>query len=103
MEDAVERAIDKLRGAVPSSSKVILFGSRARGSARPSSDLDFLVIEERVESRHREMGRLRAALRGLGVPVDVIVVSAKDAYEWGDVYGTVVHAALSEGQVVAET
>ena len=39
------------------------------------------------------MVRLSRALRPLGVPVDVVVVSRAYAQRWGDVEGTVVHSA----------
>lgn len=44
--------------------------------------------------------RLRRGLRGLGVPMDIMVVSERYAEEWGGVQNTMVHAALSEGQVL---
>jgi len=80
---------------------VILFGSHARGDARRGSDLDFLVIEGEVESKHAEMVRLRRALRGLKTPIDVFVASESQVEEWGGVRGTVLHEALSEGREVA--
>jgi len=44
---------------------------------------------------------LRRALRGLGVFADVLVVSEREAEDWRDVRGSLVHAALSEGRVLA--
>ena len=41
--------------------KVILFGSYARGSARPGSDVDLLVIERDPVAQRREAIRLRWA------------------------------------------
>jgi len=35
------------------------------------------------------------------VPADIIVVSEESVREWRDVYGTVIHAALSEGRELA--
>ncbi len=82
--------------------RVILFGSHARGDARSGSDVDFLVVERDVESSFEESVRLRPKLRGLGIPIDVIVVSERDAEDWGEVKNTIVNAALREGKVVAE-
>lgn len=97
-DDVIERAGRTLAQAAGSPAKVILFGSRARGDARPASDLDFLVIEQDLTSRRDERVRLRMALEELGVPVNVIVVSERHVEEWGAVEGTMVHSALQGGQ-----
>ena len=102
-EDVIAEAGRTLARAARSPARVILFGSWARGEARPDSDLDFLVIEREVDSKLDEMVRLRDALPPLGVPVDVLVVSQEHAEDWAEVPGTMVHAALSEGRVLVET
>lgn len=83
--------------------KIILFGSRARGDASADSDYDFLVIERDPADRHAEMVKLARALRPLHLPADVVVVSQRYADDWGDVKGTMVHAALSEGRLLHAT
>jgi uncharacterized protein len=80
--------------------RVILFGSAVRGALSEHSDLDFLVIERDVEDRHAEQARLRWAIRSLGIPVDVVVVSERYADEWGGAYGSLVYAAMTEGRLV---
>ena len=46
LDDAlIQEAGQRLHAAAPPGSRVILFGSHARGQAGPHSDLDFLVIE----------------------------------------------------------
>ena len=99
----IERAARTLADAAESPARVIVFGSHARGDARDGSDLDFLVIERDVANRAVEMVRLRDALPPLDVPVDVIVVSEKHAAKWSVVRGTMIHAALGEGRLVAES
>ena len=101
--EIVDRAGRLLANAVPPESKVILFGSNGRGDAGADSDFDFLVIEPLVASKAKEMVRLRAALDPLRVAADVVVVPRKYAEEWGDVPGTLIHDALTEGRVLAET
>jgi predicted nucleotidyltransferase len=90
----------RLATAARSPARVLLFGSRARGDARAGSDLDFLVIEKRVESKLQEMVLLRDALPPLGVPVDVVVVSEDEAERRGSVPSTLIHRALREGRVL---
>jgi predicted nucleotidyltransferase len=101
--EIVERAGRLLADAAPAESKVILFGSHGRGDAGDDSDFDFLVIEPSVESKAAEMVRLLAVLDPLEVAADVVVVPREYAEAWGDVPGTLVHDALAEGRVLAET
>jgi predicted nucleotidyltransferase len=101
--EIVERAGRLLAEAVPSKSKVILFGSHSRGDADDDSDFDFLVIESSVVSKAAEMLRLLAVLDPLKVAADVVVVPREYAEAWGDVPGTLIHDALTEGRVLAET
>lgn len=101
-EALIAEAGRRLAAAAPGA-KVILFGSRARGEGRPDSDLDLLVIEPgEVSERRAETARLRRELRGLEVALDVIVVSAKHAEQWGHFKGTVLNEALNEGRVLVE-
>jgi predicted nucleotidyltransferase len=97
----IEEAGRRLVRAAGESAQVIQFGSHARGDARTDSDLDFLVIEPKVDNRRAESVRLRRELRGLGVAADVVVVSADHVTEWGGVKSTLLHEALTEGRALA--
>ena len=104
MQDPLVTEITRrLVAAVPARSRIVLFGSRARGEVGPHSDVDVLVIEPSVADAARESARLRATLDGLRVPVDVVVVAAGDARRRAAVRATIVDRALREGQVLAET
>jgi predicted nucleotidyltransferase len=101
-DDAViHEAGRRMLAAAPAGSRVILFGSHARGEAGEHSDLDFLVIEPSVENVAKESVRLHKTLKGLGVWADVIVRSEESVREWRDVYGTVINSALREGREIA--
>ncbi|HEY7950699.1 MAG TPA: nucleotidyltransferase domain-containing protein [Solirubrobacterales bacterium] len=99
-EILIAEAGRRLAEAAPDA-RVILFGSYARGEAQPDSDLDLLVIEPKLRSRRDEFVRLRRKLRGLKVPIDLIVVSTDHVEEWGHFEGTMLNEALNEGRVLA--
>lgn len=99
-EDQIKQAVDILvREARPE--KIILFGSYARGDARPDSDLDLLVVEREVPHQRTEMARLRKALSPLRIPVDVLVTAAdRLSSSWADFPGSYLYDALREGRVL---
>jgi len=82
--------------------RVILFGSAAAGSMTPDSDLDFLVVESQVPDTRRESIRLRAALEGVPLPIDVIVMSRQRFEETKDVIGGIAYPAHKYGRVLYE-
>jgi predicted nucleotidyltransferase len=101
-DDAViQEAGRRILRAAPPGTRLILFGSHARGEAGEHSDLDFLVIEPEVQDVVEETYQLRCTLRGLGVFADIVLVNDDEAKAWGEVHGTVIHAALSEGRPLA--
>jgi len=98
-EVVIAEAGRRIAEAAPGA-RVILFGSHARGDSQRHSDLDLLVVEPEVSDEGEESVRLRRKLRGLGISSDVIVVSEQHVREWGEVRGSLVHAALAEGRTL---
>ena len=99
-EATIVEAGRRISEAAPDA-RVILFGSHARKSdVDHFSDMDLLVIEPEVEDVVEESVRLRRVLKGLGVPVDVIVVDKALARRRSVVAGTMVERALREGRVL---
>lgn len=82
--------------------KIVLFGSHARGEAEPDSDIDLLVVTDRFQSRRGEMVRLRRAVRQFRLPIDVVVVSSDEVTRFGDTPGHVLYPALREGRLLYE-
>ena len=80
--------------------KVILFGSHARGEADDHSDVDLLIIEPTVSKRYEEMIRLNRALKGILMPVDLLVISEQEFEARSRIPGTVEHAARKERRVL---
>lgn len=95
--DIVRRIVDT---AQPE--KVILFGSRARGDARPDSDFDVLVIKQSNEPRHRRSVPLYVALADLPVEVEVMVYTPEEVEEWSEVPQAFVTTAVREGTTIYE-
>jgi predicted nucleotidyltransferase len=79
--------------------KIILFGSYVRGETHRDSDLDVLVVaDDRVQST-----RLRSALRGIRMCMDILVVREGDFHRLKDRVGLIYQEALRHGRVVYET
>jgi predicted nucleotidyltransferase len=86
--------------AVAHPDRIILFGSAARGTAGPDSDLDLLVVKSGVEHRRRLAQDIYMNLSGVGVGVDVIVLTPEDLEQQRGNVGSIVGAILEEGRVV---
>jgi uncharacterized protein len=100
-DEANIREVGRRLAVEAPNARVVLFGSHARGSATARSDIDVLVIEPEVENTALESVRLMRAVRDLRLPIEIVVVSEREAAEWRDVRGSLVHAALAEGRVLA--
>lgn len=97
MQDLVKRIV-----AVAQPTRVILFGSYARGDATAGSDLDLMVIQPQVSDSYSEMIRLHQAVGDVGVGVDLLVYSEADYRRRSQVPGTVLYWARKEGRSLYE-
>jgi hypothetical protein len=95
--ETIERAGRALIEAAPTPAKVMSVPSA------DGIDYRFLVIEQDVPERHREMARLSKVLGELLIPADVVVVGEAEVARKGAVKGTFIHEALREGEVIAES
>jgi predicted nucleotidyltransferase len=100
-EEAIQKAVSRILD-VARPSKIILFGSHARGEADSDSDLDIMVIQPEIANKFSEMIRLRHAIGNIGTGVDVLVYAEDEAERRGNVPGTVIYWALKEGKVLYE-
>jgi len=82
--------------------KIILFGSYARGTAGVNSDLDLLVIVPAAEHLRQESLRVRRSLRGLLVPIDLVIATSEQIRRLGNTAGLIYQSALREGKVLYE-
>jgi predicted nucleotidyltransferase len=100
-EELLQEAVQRIL-SVGSPEKIVLFGSWARGQARPDSDLDLLIIEESDLPRYRRAGRYRMALLGLFPAKDIVVWTPSEVALWRDVPNAFITAILAEGRVLYE-
>lgn len=98
--EKIQQAVDRVVAAANRPSKVILFGSYARGDADENSDIDIMVVEPVVADRAQEMLRLQDAVGWMGVDVDVLVYSEAEFEQRRNWCSTPVYWALREGKVV---
>jgi len=79
--------------------QIWLFGSRARGEARPTSDWDLLVVLPN-EAPDDELDLVHAwqAVRDLRIPADVITVRWSEFEEARHHAGTLVRTVVGEGR-----
>ena len=80
--------------------QVILYGSRARGSARPDSDFDLLVVEADPVAKRQEQRRLYHEIKFLPHAVDVRVIGEQEFEETKNVIGGLAYAAHKYGLVL---
>lgn len=80
--------------------KIILFGSAATGGWTSDSDIDLLVIVRELQNRRALRVAIRQAINGMGVPKDVIVLTADEFETKRRIPGTIAFPADREGEVL---
>ena len=98
MSDEIVRAVDPER--------IVLFGSHARGDARPNSDVDLLIVEREPftgkRTRVAELKRLWQVLARFLVSKDILVYSAEEVARLSRAPDHVLAQALDEGRTLYE-
>ena len=97
----IQGMVEKLRkGYAPQ--KVILFGSRARGTARADSDIDLLVIKETSERFIDRWTRVRQLLSDpqRTIPLETLVLTPQEVTQRLAIGDQFVETILREGTVL---
>lgn len=99
MTDPLPQIVDRLvRRFDPE--RIVLFGSRARGDARPDSDIDLLVVLSSFESARKTRISMLSELRDLKVSVDVMVTTPADLERRASIPSIPLHTVVQEGREV---
>ncbi len=89
-----------IRRLIPAA-EVRLFGSRARGQARPDSDVDLLITAPDAWLAQRDrfalLGELWGAVAQPDLSVDLVLHSNSEARRRAQELGSVVHEAFTHG------
>lgn len=81
--------------------KIILFGSWAWGAPDESSDLDlFVVVPFSEEPSYRRARVIYRCLRGIGMPVDVVVQTHDEVERSRTVATSLARTVLEKGKVL---
>ena len=100
-ETFISTMVDRIvKGFQPS--RVVLFGSHARGTATEWSDVDLLVILPNVSDKRHAAIEIRRALGDLPVCKDIVVATPEEVARRGLLVGTALRSALREGKVLYE-
>ena len=98
VQTAIKRIIEVSRPR-----KLILFGSYVRGNMNLNSDLDILVVTgDDIENPRKESIRIRRALKGIVMSMDILVVPESKLEELTNMPGLIYREAMRDGEVVYE-
>jgi len=77
--------------------RIVLFGSQARGDAKPWSDFDLLVVLPECDDLSQVRMDIYDALQDIEVSKDIVVTTPDEIARRGDLIGSILRPALREG------
>ncbi len=81
--------------------KIFLFGSRAWGNPGETSDVDlFVIVAESDQPGYRRARDVYRCIRGLGVPVDVVVQTRDEVERSRNVATSLARRVLEQGRIL---
>src|SRR5271165_7198052 len=102
-QEKVNALVDRLV-KIAHPTRIILFGSYARGEVTEDSDLDVLVVTgDEVENTRKESVRLRSAIKEIEMPIDILVVTESRFQKLSNTPGLIYEEVLKTGQLAYES
>ena len=98
LQEATRRLVELFKPT-----RIILFGSQARGTADNHSDVDLLVICAVEGNRRPLMVAMDRALKGLGIARDIVVLTPEEFEMDRHIPGTIARPAWLDGQVLYDS
>jgi len=98
-DETLSKVRDRLVNAF-APSRIIIFGSQARGTADDRSDVDILVVCTFKGKRRHLMLEMDRALRGLNLARDIMVLTPEEFERDRHIPGTIARPAWREGKVI---
>ena len=86
--------------SVSTPDRIILFGSAVASHMTRDSDIDLLVVESQPKDRRRESVLIGDALRGMGFPFDVLVISTEWFEASKNVIGGIAYRSIYQDRVL---
>ena len=80
--------------------RIVLFGSHARGDARPDSDLDLMIEMESELNFYARIAKVSTIFGLRKWPMDLLVYTPAEIHEQSEINGTMVNLIEREGKVL---
>ncbi|HEX4959303.1 MAG TPA: nucleotidyltransferase domain-containing protein [Thermoanaerobaculia bacterium] len=98
-DPVVERVVKVIAEAIHPQ-KIILFGSRAMGTARPDSDLDLVIIYAGEKSKRQVKLDIHRSMGSESLPMDLFVLSPEEMLRQRHVANTLAREVAERGVTV---
>ncbi len=92
----LKRIVDGIVSVHPHA-RILLFGSRARGTAKATSDFDLVIVTPDLTAAEPAAARVRKALRDVDASLDLIVLTPEEWEASRKVRGSVLREAAEHG------
>ena len=95
LEEIIKRVV-----AVAQPERIILFGSAARETMGPHSDVDLLVVKSGEFDQGQVLGDIYVNLHGVGQAVDIVLVTPEQLERYKNTHCLVIAPALRDGKEI---